>query len=286
MLAKLWQVPLPGRVEVNVGFVRYRHLEIAPLSGSMVLERERASLELKEARMCGVSLPLKAEATLDSVALSTVITMKDQPLAQAGHCLGGEALEFTGNADLRAELKTQGKPADLIRNLTGTAQAEVRNGRVKRFALIGNILTLRNIASPRQMEAEGFPYRRMTAKGQFKGGEFLLEEGFFDSDAARVAASGRIDLLGANSRLEVLLGLLTTVDRVAGAIPIIGDVFGSTMLALPVSVTGDIRDPRVVPLGPRAVTDRLLGIFERTLKLPGKLIVQPAAGEAAPPPAR
>jgi hypothetical protein len=29
----------------------------------------------------------------------------------------------------------------------------------------------------------------------------------------------------------------------------------------------------VVPLGPRAVTDSLLGIFERTLKLPGKLTV-------------
>jgi len=34
-----------------------------------------------------------------------------------------------------------------------------------------------------------------------------------------------------------------------------------------------------VPLGPQAVTDRLLGIFERTLKLPGKLVA-PAAGEA------
>ena len=39
----------------------------------------------------------------------------------------------------------------------------------------------------------------------------------------------------------------------------------------------------VVPLGPRAVTDRLLGIFERTLKLPGKLVVPPV-DEAAPPP--
>ena len=162
----------------------------------------------------------------------------------------------------------------------------MRDGRVKKFALIGNILSLRNIASPREMEEKGFPYRSMTAKGQFKNGEFLLEEGFFDSDAARLAASGRIDLLGANSQLDVLVGLLTTVDRVAGAIPIIGDVFGGSMLALPVSVSGDIRDPRVVPLGPRAVTDRLLGIFERTLKLPGKLIVHPSAGEAAPPPAR
>jgi hypothetical protein len=37
-------------------------------------------------------------------------------------------------------------------------------------------------------------------------------------------------------------------------------------------VSGDIRDPRVVPLGRHAVSDRLLGIFERTLKLPGKLV--------------
>ena len=47
------------------------------------------------------------------------------------------------------------------------------------------------------------------------------------------------------------------------------------MVALPVSVNGDIRDPTVVPLGPRAVTDQLLGIFERALKLPGKLVPPP-----------
>ena len=47
------------------------------------------------------------------------------------------------------------------------------------------------------------------------------------------------------------------------------------MTALPISVHGDIRDPVIVPLGPRAVTDQLLGIFERALKLPGKLLVPP-----------
>jgi hypothetical protein len=43
----------------------------------------------------------------------------------------------------------------------------------------------------------------------------------------------------------VLVGLLTNVDRVAGAIPIVGYVFGGSMTALPVSVTGDIRNPLV-----------------------------------------
>jgi hypothetical protein len=73
----------------------------------------------------------------------------------------------------------------------------------------------------------------------------------------------------------VLVAPLANIERVIGAIPLLGDVFGGTMVALPVGVSGDIRDPTIVPLGPRAVTDQLLGIFERTLKLPGKLVPAP-----------
>ena len=278
--SKLWPLPITGRVEVRAGFVQYQHHKIAPLEGNLILERQRARLQLRQARLCGISFPLAGEAAPDGYAVSTQITMQNEPMDQAMRCLTGNAMDITGSADLRADLSSHGKVEDLIRNLTGTAQAELRKGRVKKFALIGNILSLRDIASLGGMKEDGFAYRSMSANGHFQGGEFLLEESFFDSDAARLAATGKIDLLGANSRLDVLVGLLTTVDRVAGAIPLIGDVFGGTLTGLPVSVSGDIRDPRVVPLGPRAVSDRLLGIFERTLKLPGKLVA-PASGEAA-----
>ncbi len=66
-------------------------------------------------------------------------------------------------------------------------------------------------------------------------------------------------------------------------VPIFGYVIGGTLTSLPVGVGGDIRNPTVVPLGPRAVTSHLVGVFERTLKLPGKLLellqksAQPAA---------
>src|SRR5688572_16097201 len=148
------------------------------------------------------------------------------------------------------------------------------------FALLGNILSFRGIASVREMKEEGFSYRSISAKGHFERGAFLVEEASFDSDAVRLAAHGRVDLLGADSQLTVLVGLLTRVDRIAGAIPLVGDVFGGSMTALPMGVQGDIRDPLIVPLGPRAVSDQLLGIFERTLKLPGKLVVP--AQEAKP----
>jgi hypothetical protein len=113
----------------------------------------------------------------------------------------------------------------------------------------------------------------MHARGRFENGAFLVDQAAFDSDAINLAATGRVDLLGPHSNLAVLVGLLTTVDRVAGAIPIVGDIFGGSLTALPVSVSGDIREPRVVPLGPRAVTQRLLDILGNTAKVPGKLLL-------------
>jgi len=270
----LWPLPVTGRIEVRAGFVQFPRHRIAPFEGNLALEPRRARLEVKEARACGVSFPMEVEAIPDDLSAWLHLSMRDAPLADAISCLTGGRVAMTGKADLHAELHTRGPRPDLVRNLTGTAQAEVRDGRVKKFALIGNILAFRGIASLEDMsKADGFPYRRMTAKGHFAGGQFVLEEGFFDSNAARLAASGHVDLLGANSYLSVLIAPLTTVERLVGAVPLVGDVFGGAMVALPVAVNGDIRDPVIVPLGPRAITDQLLGIFERTLKLPGKLVV-------------
>jgi len=272
--SQLWPLPVTGRIEVRAGFVQFPRHRIAPFDGSLALEPRRARLEVKEARTCGLSFPMEIEAVPDDLAAWLHLSMREEPLADAIGCLTGGTVAMSGKADLRAELQTRGRLPDLVRNLTGTAQAELRDGRVKKFALIGNILAFRGIASIDDMaKADGFPYRRMTVKGHFADGQFRLEEGFFDSNAARLAASGHVDLLGANSYLSVLVAPLSSVERIVGAIPLLGDVFGGTMVALPIAVNGDIRDPVIVPLGPRAITDQLLGIFERTLKLPGKLVV-------------
>jgi hypothetical protein len=53
---------------------------------------------------------------------------------------------------------------------------------------------------------------------------------------------------------------------------VLGYVVGSSFTSLPVGVSGDIRDPVVIPLGPSAITSSLLGIFNRTIKLPGKAL--------------
>jgi hypothetical protein len=116
-----------------------------------------------------------------------------------------------------------------------------------------------------------------------------VDQGAFDSDAVGLAATGTIGLLDRRTSLVVLVAPFSTLDRVARQVPLFGYIFGGALTSVPVGVSGDIRNPLVVPLGPGAVTSELVGIFQRTLKLPSKLLeplqqsVQPATPAAAPP---
>jgi hypothetical protein len=72
--------------------------------------------------------------------------------------------------------------------------------------------------------------------------------------------------------------LVAPFDRLTGLLrelPIVGYIVGGTLTSVPVSVSGDIRNPLVVPLGVTAVSTELLGVFERTLKTPARLLQQP-----------
>ena len=272
----IWPLPVSGRIEVRSAFVQYQRYRIEPLAGSLVLEPKRARLDVKEARMCGVSFPLQVDGVPQEITAAVQIAMQDQPLDEALRCLTGEALDMTGRATLRADLRTRGKVPHLLHNMTGTLQADLSDGRINKFTLLGNILTISNLASVGKKHADGFPYRSAMLRGRFDQGMLVVEEGGFVSEALNVAATGRIDLLGANSKLTVLVGLLGSLDRVVGAVPLIGGV--SKLVAVPVEVTGDIRDPRIVPLDPRAITENLLGTLGRVTRLPGKLL----PGEAKP----
>ena len=133
------------------------------------------------------------------------------------------------------------------------------------------------------MEAEGFPYRRLLIGGRVSDGVLTMEQAVLDSDALGVAATGTLGIVNYNAHLSVLVAPFSSVNRLVRAIPIVGYLIGWNLTSVPVGVSGDIRDPLVVPLGPNAITSELLGIFERTLKLPGHLFApltpEPAQGK-------
>jgi hypothetical protein len=276
-VSRLWPLPVTGRIALRADSLQRRRYKIAPIAATLSLEERRAHLDLEQAQLCGISLPLKFEATPQGYSASVRITAQKQPLEQTAHCLSGEGVAITGLFDLNADVRTQGTLTELQKNLAGTVRADLRDGKVMKFALLGNILSMTNVVSLMKedgpkLDAQGFPYRALVVAGHFENGFFMVDEGSFQSDALGLAANGWISITDYSSRLTVLVAPFSRLDELVRKVPLLGYIIGGAITSVPVGVSGDIRNPLVVPLGPRAVGSEVLGIFERTLKLPVKLI--------------
>jgi AsmA-like protein len=273
----LWPLPITGQFVLRSNFVQRGRYRVAPIAATLALQEQRAHLDLQQAQLCGISLPLAIEATPAGFVASAKITARKQPLQQAVHCLTDHHVSLTGEFDLSADISSQGKAGELARNLKGSVSGDLRDGSIMKFALLGNILSMQNVTrlfkqgGPR-LDESGFPYRAITIRGRFENGRFNVDEGAFHSDAVGLAAHGWISLSEPQSRLTVLVAPFSRVDELVRSVPLFGYIIGGAFTSVPVGVSGDIRDPTVIPLGPGAVTSELTGIFERTLKLPVKLV--------------
>ena len=89
-----------------------------------------------------------------------------------------------------------------------------------------------------------------------------------------IAIEGNIDLIKKKVNLVVLVAPFKTVDRIVKHIPLVGNILGGTLISIPFRAIGNLDDPDVIPLSPTAVGSGMLGILERTLKLP-ITIIQP-----------
>jgi len=285
----LWPLPVTGRITARADFVQRGRRKVAPVAATLVLEERRARLDLTQVQWCGISLPLSVEATPQGLVASARITAQQQQLEKTAHCLTNEGVLITGDFDLKAEISAEGTIPHLLGSMKGTVTAEARNGKVMKFALLGNILSMQNVAAlfekgGPKLDAAGFPYRTIHVAGHFEKGRFIVDESAFRSDGLGLVATGWISLLDYQSRLTVLVAPFSRVDEFVRKVPLVGYIIGGAFTSVPVAVTGDIRDPRVVPLGPGAVTSELTGIFERTLKLPVKLIAPLDGSREAQPP--
>jgi hypothetical protein len=291
-LWKQWPLPVRGRIAFRAGFIQYGERRAEPVVAMLTLEERRASLELQQVRLCGISFPLTAEARPEGVlSFSVQLTAQKQQLEQSARCLTERGVQMTGEFDLSAQLRSSGKRSDLLSNLAGKVEAETRNGRVRQFPLILKILSLRDVADSLKKDGvslsdSGFPYLSIAVKGRFDGGKFIADESAFRSNSVGFAASGSIALSDNppkpyDSNLIVLVAPLSRLDSLVRAVPLVGYIVGGTLTSWPVRVTEDIRDPKVEAVSPTAITSEFVGMFQRTLKLPEKLL--PNLGSPAAP---
>lgn len=275
--AGAWKLPVDGRVAVDAKAVAYGRHVVRPLSGTVTLAPERIVAEVKEARLCGIALPLSAVLVPGNVNVTGRIEARAQPLAGTVTCLLGEHFAMTGTLDLDADLSANGPADALARVARGTFRFTARDGQIQKAPAMARILSLDAVAGllrarPSELMASGLDYSELAVAGSLDAGRVRIANGTLNAAALGFAWTGEIDVPAGQLDMH---GIVAPFGRIQGAmqhIPIVGRILGSRAIGIPLSVTGDLRDPRVVPLGPAAIGQSVVNLLGAVVKTPIDLL--------------
>ena len=268
-----------GTIEVKSAGFKWDSYIVRPLEADITFQPDEILVTVNRADFCGISIRGLLNFTDQVLDLYLVPTAVNAKLVSTLSCLVAKNELATGTYNLNGEILAKAKPQAISRSLTGTLAFSAEEGRIYRFGLLAKILAILNVTEIYRGEipdltGEGFAYRGMTARARLQGGKMIMEECSIDGVSMGIACEGDIDFIDKQIDLLILVAPFKTVDRIVEILPLIGNVLGGKLISIPFKAKGDLSDPEVFPLPPTAVGSGILGILERTLKLP-ITIIQP-----------
>jgi hypothetical protein len=238
---------------------------------------------ITEAYLCGISTVGYLIWSADGLTMTLTPSAENLALRYAGGCLTGapstERLE--GTYAVSGGLASTGTNAEeLFRNLEGVVYVVIVDGRLYNIGEAGlftnllSFLTLNNLVRGElpNMRERDFRYHRIYLQLRFQDNRVVLDEADLFADAFNMVGEGTMDLFSRQLDLTVLVSPLTTLDTLIRHLPIVGRILQGTLVAIPMGIKGPLHNPQVMPLSPKSVGTRLLGILERTLQAPFRLI--------------
>ena len=270
---------LLGTIQIQSDSFIWNSYTVRSLESEITFKPDKVVVAVNKADICGISLRGFLNLPEQTVDLYFVPTAINLQLAATLSCLTAEKDLATGSYNLNGEIMAKAKSDAIPRSLSGALVFSAEKGRIYRFGLLAKVLAILNVTEIYRGEVpdltgDGFAYHTMTASAKLQGGKLIMEECSIDGASMGIACEGDIDLVDKKVDLIILVAPFKTVDRIVDILPLIGGVLGGKLISIPFRAKGDLSDPDVYALPPTAVGSGILGILERTLKLP-ITIIQP-----------
>ncbi|MEJ2165103.1 MAG: AsmA-like C-terminal domain-containing protein [Desulfobacterales bacterium] len=270
---------LKGTIKFSAQNFYYDSLTVKPLEADISFQPDKTVVKVNDADICGISLRGFVNLSGQTLELYFVPTAAGHSLDATLTCLTGKNNLATGTFDFKGEIMAKTKPDAVSQALAGKLSFTAEKGRIYRFGLLAKLLAILNVTEIYRgnipdLAGEGFAYHGISAGAKLQGGKIILEDCQIDGASMGIACEGDIDLTQRKMDLIILVAPFKTVDRIVDILPLIGSVLGGKLISIPFRAKGDLDDPEVYPLPPTAVGSGLLGVLERTLKLP-LTIIQP-----------
>jgi hypothetical protein len=270
---------LLGSFKVESDRFIYDGYTVEPMYADISFNQTDTRIDIQKADLCGIQFPGFFKISADEFELHFNPAASNQNLEPAITCLSTKKNLADGSFNLEGELVSKARPSAFPKSLTGNLQFMATQGRIYRFGMLAKIFALLNVTEIYRGEVpdlagKGFAYNTMAINGAFEDGKLIIKDTSIDSPSMGIAIEGEIDLIKKKVNLVVLVAPFKTIDRIVKLIPLFGNIMGGNLISIPFRAIGDLSDPDVIPLSPTAVGSGLLGILQRTLKLP-ITIIQP-----------
>ena len=284
--APAWRPPLRGKIAVRAKHLDILGYRLEPFAATMAFNEEELTAEVTDARLCGISVPLKLAVTGKKLDLEGHAAASMIPVAAAAACLSKDSFNASGTMDIRADFTASGASSALLTSLRGSARLRARDGRVGGVRTLSGVLEVDEVRQrlPKgELDAsrEGMAYTAIEIDTRLTGEKVVIERALLESPAFNFAVQGEVRL---DDRQVALTGIaLPIVNTILRNVPLIGRVVGDPVVGIPISVTGDIADPKVSRIGAGAIAGALVNTLQAVVSLPVQLLGAGTGAGTVPP---
>ena len=287
-VTRLLDLPLRGKIDLQLQQLAFAGRTWRPFKAKIDLGDAAIKADIYDAQLCGILTPGRLELHPQEIALTSMLSAQNQALHVTAECLKYLKGQVDGTFDFNGTVTGRAPKDELIQKLKGDIDLKAREGRIYKSLLFSQIFAVLNITEifwgqfP-DFQQEGFSYQTLEGRAVIDNGQLNIENLHINGNAMELAIEGRINLTDQAVQLNVLVSPLKTFNRMVRTIPVVKDILAGNFIAIPLKVTGDLNDPKVNVMPVSAVGSGLLGVLERTLKAPVKLI-EPAFRKPTRPP--
>jgi len=272
----LERVSLAGAIRFQSNEVSLDKFDWNEVQGTIGLQPESVDVTLSVANLCGIHAAGTLRFFRERFEAQLSPSCHEEDLSSTLSCLLGEEAIVTGTYTFSGEITGTGTYGEFLSSLHGPLALSARDGRIYRWGVLAKILNFLNVTEGfvgniPDLGRSGLPYSSFTLKGSLQDGRFLLHDSVLYASALTLVASGMIDPRAGKLDITVLASPLGVLRPLLSRIPIVRR-FDQSAISVPIRVSGNIRDPSIIPLDPSAVGEHIFSVLKSTVQLPVTLI--------------
>ncbi len=274
-------VTVQGVVRLKAAIFEYGGIQAAPFNADIVMSAKKTDIKVGRSGLCGINMTgdisLSAGEANGEIALDIRFDAANQELKPTVLCLSKSRSDATGHFTVKGQVKGRGRAEDLKKVVEGKIDFSADHGTVYRYKTLDTVFDFLNKGEEFKgqlpdLDKSELSYELFKINASVGNGSLIVEEAIFDSALIEVVAQGSLNLIDNQLDLNVMVAPLRQVNKLIGKVPIVGTVFGGSVITVPVRVTGTPADPQVTYLSPSAVASGLVGMMKRTLNLPVSIL--------------